>query len=412
MFRIHQRGFNTLSIRIIVILLIVILLGCTDNNKKSVSSVKNSLWDLDQLSKPPKMKWLNHEAPIYSLEYQGLPYKGKDTEVFAYYATPGTLSGNPDSDRDLPGIVLINGARGHAVPDWVKIWAEIGYAALSVDILGCGPNQVPLANGGPQIDRSYVGGAETDYLDYDWNYHAVAKVILAHSLLNNFKEVDANHTALEGNSLGGQIACVVASIDNRFKAAVSVYGCGYLYENGLFAEKLTRMDKTQRDKWIHSFDPSNYLSSLSVPMIFVTGTNDSCYPLDVYVKSYNLVSGTHNYYMVPFLQHGMAGFFVNEMPLFVNQYCKSGIPLPSIANPVIINNKIQAEVKSETKLSHAFLYYTTDKNSYPIRKWITIDATISGSTITSNKPPNNTTAWFITVIDERNATVSSKVIFM
>ena len=107
MFRIHLRGFNTpsISIRIIIILLVVILFGCTDNNKKSVSSAKNSLWDLDKLYKPPKLKWLNHEGPVCSLIYQGLPYKGKDTEIFAYYATPGTLSGVPDSDKSLPGIV-------------------------------------------------------------------------------------------------------------------------------------------------------------------------------------------------------------------------------------------------------------------------------------------------------------------
>jgi cephalosporin-C deacetylase-like acetyl esterase len=412
MIKVFQRRLNTLSICIIIILLNVILFGCTDNNKKTVSSDKNLLWDLDQLYKPPKMKWFKHEGPIYSLVYQGLPYKGKDTEVFAYYATPGTLSGVPDSDKNLPGIVLINGSSGHAEEGWVKLWAGAGYAALSIDLLGCGPNTAPLPTGGPQVSYQSLGGPDTDYLDFDWNYHAVAKVILAHSLLMDFKEVDPNRTAMEGNSLGGQIACVVASLDNRFKAAVSVYGCGYLYENGLFADKLAKMQEAQRNKWIQSFDPSNYLSSITIPMLFVTGATDWCYPLDIYVKSYRLVKGSRNICMFPFLFHGGSGYLVKEMPMFIGHYCRNSAPLPTLSHPEIINGQVLVKDKSYTRLSNALLHYTTDKGPYPTRKWYSREiTTIVGSTIYSEKPPVNTSAWFITVTDEHNANVSSEVIF-
>ena len=306
---------------------------------------------------------------------------------------------------------LINGSSGHAKENWAILWARTGYAALSIDLLGCGPSLRPLENCGPEPDYTAYGGPSTNYLDFDWNYHAIAKVILAHSLLRNFKEVDANRTAMEGNSLGGQIACVVAALDNRFMAAISVYGCGYLYKNGLFAGGLAKMQEAQRNKWIQSFDPSRYLSSVTIPMLFVTGATDVCYPLDIYVKSYRLVKGSRNICMFPFLYHGVPGYLVKEMPIFINQYCRNGVPLPTMSHPQITNGQILVNVRSNTKLSKAHLHYTTDKGPYPNRKWSSRDATIVGSAIYSKKPPLNTAAWFITVTDERNDNVSSEVIF-
>jgi hypothetical protein len=99
-----------------------------------VASGSPKLWDLNLLNKAPEIKWLVHEGPVYSLEYQGLPYKGKNTRVFAYYATPGSLKGNPALDKDLPGVILIHAGKGHAAASWVISWAKFGYAALSMDL--------------------------------------------------------------------------------------------------------------------------------------------------------------------------------------------------------------------------------------------------------------------------------------
>ena len=87
-----------------------------------------------------------------------------------------------------------------------------------------------LSNGGPNQGHpekfDSIGG---DLYD-DWPYHALASVMRAHSLLRSFPDVDAERTAVTGISWGGYTTCLVASVDDRFKAAVPVYGCGFLFE--------------------------------------------------------------------------------------------------------------------------------------------------------------------------------------
>jgi hypothetical protein len=82
------------------------------NNVKistSAQSIKDFPWDTELLSRPPKVKWLDKAGKIKSFYYEGLPYKGKKTDVFAYYATPGSISGDVSKDQDLPGILIVHG---------------------------------------------------------------------------------------------------------------------------------------------------------------------------------------------------------------------------------------------------------------------------------------------------------------
>jgi hypothetical protein len=74
-----------------------------------------------------------------------------------------------------------------------------------------------LEHGHPQ-KFDCIGGDTSD----DWPFHAAASVMRAHTLLRNFPEVDAEHTAVTGISWGGYTTCLVASLDDRFKAAVPV----------------------------------------------------------------------------------------------------------------------------------------------------------------------------------------------
>ncbi len=76
--------------------------------------------------------------------------------------------------------------------------------------------------------------AENGDMKRSWTYHAVSSAILAHSLLLSMKQVDADKTCLTGISWGGYLTCIVAALDNRFKAAAPVYGCGYMDELKFF----------------------------------------------------------------------------------------------------------------------------------------------------------------------------------
>jgi len=369
-------------------------------------------WDLSDLSRPPHFEWLDREGHVRSLHYQGRAYKGKPTSVFAYYATPATLTGESVQDHSLPAVVLVHGGGGAAFAEWVEIWAKRGYAAIAMDLAGCGPNRKRLADGGPgQSDQEKFGDIDQPSED-QWTYHAVANVILAHSLMRSFREVDANRTALTGISWGGYLTCIVAGLDNRFKAAVPVYGCGFLHENSVWLNQFEKMTPQQKEKWVRLWDPSKYVGSATMPVFFINGTNDFAYPLDSYSKTYGLAKSKRNLRITVNMPHGHEqGWAPKEIGLFVDQNVKSGIPLPVVMRPQLTDGAVHATVKSKTALTSANLYYTT--GTAPINKldWESVPARVEGKRVISPAPPDEATIWFLTVSDSRAAVVSSEVVF-
>ena len=369
-------------------------------------------WDLTDLSQSPHFEWLNHEGNVWSLYYQGKSYLGKPTRIFAYYATPDTLVGKTANEHRYPAVVLVHGGGGTAFKEWVQLWAKRGYAAIAMDLAGCGPDRKRLPDGGPgQSDKEKFGAIDEPVEDH-WTYHAVANVILAHSLIRSFKEVDASRTAVTGISWGGYLTCIVAGLDNRFKAAVPVYGCGFLHENSVWLNQFAKMTPHQKDKWVRLWDPSMYMGSASMPVFFVNGTNDFAYPLDSYSKTYRLVKSKRNYRITVNMPHGhKQGWAPEEIGLFVDQYLKGGIALPIVLRPKLANKEVHTKVKSKTDLTSANLHYTT--GTVPINKldWENIPARVDGKRIISASPPDDATIWFLTVSDGRGAVVSSELIF-
>ena len=369
-------------------------------------------WDLSYLSQPPHFEWLDSEGHVRSLYYQGRTYQGKPTRVFAYYATPATLTGESAEDSSLPAVVLVHGGGGAAFAEWVELWAKRGYAAIAMDLAGCGPNRKRLPDGGPgQSDQEKFGAIDRPSED-QWTYHAVANVILAHSLICSFREVDANRTALTGISWGGYLTCIVAGLDNRFKAAVPVYGCGFLHENSVWLNQFAKMTPQQKDNWIQLWDPSMYVGSAAMPVFFVNGTNDFAYPLDSYSKTYGLVKGKRNFRITVNMPHGhQQGWAPKEIGLFVDQYLKGGVPLATVMKPQLTDGKIRAKVNSRKASISANLHYTT--GTMPINKlnWESVPARVEGKFIISPTPPDEATMWFLTVTDSRETIVSSEVVF-
>ncbi len=384
-----------------------------DNPIKPAPSLpKTTPWNLAALSEPPTFQWLHRTGGVWSLLYEGEPYKGKPTRVFAYYGTPGTLRGRASEDIDLPGVVLVHGGGGRAFKEWVELWANRGYAAIAMDLAGCGPDGKRLSDGGPgQSDEDKFGRIDGPVAD-QWSYHAAANVVLAHSLICSFKEVDAQRTAVTGISWGGYLTCIVAGLDNRFKAAVPVYGCGFLDENSCWLPRFGRMSPEHREKWVQLFDPSMYIGSATMPVFFVNGTNDFAYPLDSYAKTYLRVKGARNLRITIRMSHSHRdGWKPEEIGLFIDQYVKAGTPLPTVKRPKVIDGQVHAEVATETKLSSASLNYTTGTGPVNKRTWQTKRAKTEGSRIIAERPPADATIWFLTVTDQRKALVSSELVF-
>jgi dienelactone hydrolase len=369
-------------------------------------------WDLVALSKSPKYVWFDRESPVWSLYYEGEAYKDKPTRVFAYYASPATLDTKSAGENAFPGVVLVHGGGGTAFKEWAELWAKRGYVAIAMDLAGCGPDRKQLPDGGPsQSDEEKFGVIDQSSQD-QWTYHAVANVILAHSLIRSLEEVDASRTAITGISWGGYLTCIVAGLDNRFKAAVPVYGCGFLHENSVWLSQFAKMTPQQKDRWIQLWDPSMYIGSATMPVFFVNGTNDFAYPLDSYSKTYGLVKSRGNFRITVNMPHGhQQGWAPKEIGLFIDQYVKGGVPLPTIMKPQLSDGKVRAMVKSTTALTSANLHYT--KGTVPINKldWESMSARFDGKRIIAPAPPDAATIWFLTVSDSREAVVSSELIF-
>jgi dienelactone hydrolase len=388
-------------------------------------------WNLTELKQPPAMRWVAQTGPIHSLLYRGEPYQGGETEVFAFYASPATLGNASPQDR-FPGVVLIHGGGGTAFADWVWMWAQRGYAAIAMDLAGSRPIEpqydatgvpVPhqaarpdtrtrLPNGGPPQGHpekfDSIGGEVSD----DWPYHAAASVIRAHSLLRSFPEVIADRTAVTGISWGGYTTCLVASLDDRFRAAVPVYGCGFLHVGESVQKPAIDKLGEQRAEWVRLYDPSSVLPRCQVPILFVNGTHDVHYPLDSYQRSFELVPGKKQIRIEVEMRHSHpAGWAPEEIGLFIDSYCRNGNPLPVPGALRLEADRVRLAYTSEVPVRSAALHYTTEEGLRSERAWKSLPAEVHAAEITAPRPPAEANTWFLALTDERGAMVTTPVQF-
>lgn len=392
--------------------------------QRSAKLPDSTPWDLKQLSTPPKFEWIETTGSVRSLFYENEPYSGKATRVFAYYATPGTLANGQADQTKWPAVVLIHGGGGTAFREWAELWAKRGYAAIAMDLAGHRPhegknahqpaNRERLPDGGPnQGDDEKFGSVDKPPTE-QWPYHAVAAAVRAHSLVRSFSEVDADRTAVTGISWGGYLTCIVAGVDSRFKAAVPVYGCGFLHQNSAWLDRLNNMKPEQRERWVALWDPSRYLPAVGAPILFVNGTNDFAYPLDSYQKSFDAVPQQKQLRVTVNLPHSHpAGWTPPEIGLFIDQHLLGRPALPTVGDPRIEGGHVQVACQSPLRLKEAALHFTTETTPINKRNWKTVSATIANDakSVSVGAPPTDATAWFVTLTDERNAVVSSRILF-
>ncbi len=375
-------------------------------------------WDVKALGRVPGVAWVDESSPIRALFYEGEMYEGRKTGVFAYYASPATLGIDTTPGKKFPGVVLVHGGGGNAFEQWVNVYAKRGYAAISMDLAGYWkpePGRKPErhSNWGPnQEDATKFRETPPPHHD-QWTYHAVADVLLAHSLIRSFPEVDAARTGVTGISWGGYLTCIVAGVDPRFKVAVPQYGCGFLGENSAWSTQWFDAKKpewTWMQKWTQLWDPASYVGSGTMPILFLNGSNDFAYPLDSYMKTYALAQSPKNIAIKPAMPHGHI-FDVPEALIFIDSVLQGGVPLARVTRCAVEGGKVNAEVEAKTALVSAELRYTTAPHiENGKRAWIAQPLAIDGAKITGDAPPADATAWFISIKDDRGALVSSEVV--
>lgn len=369
-------------------------------------------WNLKELYKTPK--WKKSEKAlkkgVESILYESLPYKNNKVEVFAYYSVP---KGNMPKGG-WPAVVCVHGGGGTAFDEWVKKWNKEGFAAISMDLEGHYPIKDSVLGKLQYVKTENPGISRNGtFLDFNlpikeqWYYNAVAHVILAHSLLRSFPEVNANKTGITGISWGGNLTSTVMGVDHRFKFAIPVYGCGFLPDSDGAQGNAIKPGKHSKVVY-KNYDGSAYFNNVAIPTFWLNGTNDKHFPILSTQKSAQSVKGPVTLRYKKEMPHGhRAGWNPQEIYAFAKSVVENKTHLVVLDKPKIKDNKIKVNYSTSKQILKAHLYYTKDLGIWNKRKWESASAQIKKSKITAKIPQNATTV-YLSVVDEDGLMVTSE----
>jgi len=379
-----------------------------------------SPWNMEQLHRSPRIYPSNVKAAndIRSIFYEGLPYKGKVTRIFAHYGIPEAAEG-----EKVPAVVLVHGGGGTAYEEWVQLWMKRGYAAIAMDLEGNIPDR---SEGGTKRTAHTMPGPPREgiYLDCDqpveeqWMYHAAADVMLAHSFLRTLPHVDANRIGITGISWGGIVTSLVAGIDSRFAFAIPVYGCGFLYEaDNQWGKRFVDMGETSAESVKRLTEPSAYFSRVAMPTLWVNWLYDPHFGMNIFSKSYTHAKNRveqSGMCIYPHLGHSHPlGWKPDEIYAFADSIVRGGKPLLRLGEPMenVGAVYVSHDSSDENEPIHAELYYTQNCDNWQQCEWATADCTLdrSGHRVHSHLP-QDAKAYFINVRDLYGNTTSTPVV--
>ncbi len=367
-------------------------------------------WDIPRLSKAPRTfpaPGLEKEG-VEALFYEGLPYKGKATRVFAYMGIPE----RKDNEK-VPGIVLVHGGGGTAFAHWVRLWNSRGYAAIALDTNGATPKEgggFEMHEYGNLPNRNEFQHINEPVED-QWTYHSVANIMLANSLLGSRPEVDVNRIGLTGVSWGGYLTCVTSGVDSRFKFAAPVYGCGFLGDGSGWVDSFTKLG-ADGTKWLGLWDPARYLKNARMPFLWVYGTNDDAYSFDGVQKSYQLL-GADQSTLTTLVRmphsHGPVSENPEEIHTFANHHLKGRPALTHIDGQERNGDEVTVRYTASSPIVRAELNFSKDRSDWLKRHWETIPAQVDAPKQQVRVTlPAGTSFYYVNLIDEQGLVVSSR----
>lgn len=352
------------------------------------------------------------EPGVQAIYYDAKPYLGHPTKTFAFLGVPQHAVG-----VRVPAMVLVHGGGGTAFPEWVKLWNDRGYAAIAMDTCGALPERSPDKKvwrrnpaGGPSGWDDSFGQMDAPVTD-QWQYHALADILLAHSLIRSLPDVDPDRTGLTGISWGGYLTCLTVGVDDRFKFAVPVYGCGFI-DQCVWAPTLSKMPPDKARAWLDGWDPRHYLKDAATPMLWVTGTNDFAYPFPALQASYRLPRGPRTLSVTLRMPHGHPpGQTPEIIRAYADGFFKNATPLPTLTAGPTRDAKAgtaSAAFTSKTPIAKAEILYTRDTGTWQKRAWQTDPATIDAAGKVSATLPDGVKAYYFNLTDDRGLTVSTE----
>lgn len=341
---------------------LIVFVADSEAATNTLPQASRSPWNLKALDVPPAtypvtLPASNNYGRVAGVEpifIAGEPYRGKPSRIFAWWGLPAGAS----ATRKVPAMVLVHGGGGTAFAQWVKIWNDRGYAAIAMDT--CGKIPQGERDGKPHPAHPWSGpsgwGSSVAQMDEplrdQWTYHAVAAVMRCHSFLRARPEVDADRTGLTGISWGGYLTSIVMSVDDRFKFAAPVYGCGWYDLNPQWDNM--NPDREKYRAWLARWDPKNYLpgKQSTAPVLWCAGTNDRFYPLDALRNSCSALPASTPLLLSLKLRmphgHPPAGD-PREITALADQMLNNGPALPTIRSTAFTNRLFTVHFKAGEK---------------------------------------------------------------
>jgi len=219
--------------------------------------------------------------------------------------------------------------------------------------------------------------------------------------------VDENRIGVTGISWGGYLCSMVAGVDNRFRFAAPVYGCGFTTEHA-FAQSVLGLGEERADRWMRWWDPSAYLANAKMPMLWLSGSNDFAYTLNALQKSYRLPQTPRTLCIRLRMPHGQGqGSAPEEIAVFADSILKDAPPLAKITEQIKDGSTVGATFESSVPIVKAELNYTCDTGRWQDRKWEAVPAGIQGTKVTATLP-ENAKVYYVNLIDERKLVVSTE----
>lgn len=346
----------------------------------------------------------------YTLEGESI--RNKKTKFFAYYGVPKNASGK------VPAVVLVHGGGGHAFCCWVKMWNDLGFAAVAMDTTGfmpiCKNAGATESDNGEWIrelkgvfeEEGYVVSPHNDGLasadcplEEQWIFHAVSSALRVNNFLRSREEVDAEKIGIAGISWGSVVTSLAIGYDNRFAFAVPIYGSGYLGE-GLSDIDLIFRNEAVKKLWL----AEDRFDKVDIPVLWLAWNDDCCFSVQSNSLSYehtvknnpktriSLVDKMgHSHYCgwTPFESYFFAcsavGFFP-EMPSLSDNSSGRDIKLSVSEDKKIALLSATLFYIDSSMQYQSFDKFGIGKHSYMIQKWHTVPCKISEASINGVLP--------------------------
>ncbi len=275
-------NLRTIVLCTLVIIVLAYFIIPHESNKWSISS--DGVLSYPENRGKVEVKILKKESGSnYTLET--ISFASKD------YTVEGLLR-IPDSDKKVPGVVILPGATvpKEGTQGLAEIFSNMGYASLGIE----------------QRNR---GGVDPEY-DYELfkegkepvEHKMVFDALRAVDVLKQDARIDSKKIAIVGESNGGRFAIIAAAINPDIKGVIGISTSGYDTESQIASVR----DETLI-KFYRSIDPETYLGLLPPrKLVMLHSAKDTIIPIDLAENTFKKAKEPKQFYKVETGSHGFS----------------------------------------------------------------------------------------------------------